>query len=246
MVRNTFNVLGVIMARGGSVGLSGKHLRDLHGRPVIDYTFDHSLEADLVQRVVVSSDCPTILDVARRRMFETIHRPDALATSNASVQDVLLHALDSVESRGQFRAHAVVILYGNVPVRPAGCIDTAVAKLRDSGCDSVRTWCPVGKWHPHWMATLDGDRVVANVAGSIHRRQDLPPMRLHDGGCVVVRREALLSGRGTGDPHAMFGRDRRGIETGEGDVVEVDSERDLWIAEAALRGKVPSQRRKAA
>ncbi|MEM8873395.1 MAG: acylneuraminate cytidylyltransferase family protein [Planctomycetota bacterium] len=246
MVNTDFNVLGVVMARGGSVGLAGKHLRELHGRTVIDYTLDHATAAESVTRVVVSSDCPNILDLARRRMFETIHRPESLATSAASVQDVLLHALDSVESRSSFRAHAVAILYGNVPVRPDGCIDAAVEKLRDSGSDSVRTWCPVGKWHPYWMATLDGDRVVPNFTGSIHRRQDLPPMRLHDGGCVVIKREALLAGRGTSDPHAMFGTDRRGIETGEGDVVEVDSERDLWIAEAALRGKVRPNMRRAA
>ncbi|MEM6562017.1 MAG: acylneuraminate cytidylyltransferase family protein, partial [Planctomycetota bacterium] len=245
-VNETFNTLGVVMARGGSVGLTGKHLRTLHGRAVIDYTLDHALAAESLGRVVVSSDCPHVLDLARRRMFETIRRPDELATSAASVQDVLIHALDTVESRGTFRADAVVILYGNVPVRPAGCIDAAVAKLRTSGGDSVRTWCPVGKWHPHWMATLDGDRVVPNVEGSIHRRQDLPPMRLHDGGCVLVRREALLAGRGSDDPHAMFGTDRRGIETSEGEVIEVDCERDLWIAEAALRGKVRLMQRKAA
>lgn len=246
MVSSTFSTLGIIIARGGSVGLRGKHLRDLHGRPVLDYTLDHARRSTLLDRVVVSSDCPHVLDLAREQMFPTIRRPSFLATSEASVQDVLLHAVDEVEQRSDFRTDAVALLYGNVPVRPEGLIDQCVQHLRDTGCCSVRSWCPVGKWHPYWMAQLNGDRVVPNVTGSIHRRQDLPAMLLHDGGCVVMSRSALERGRGSSDPHAMFGVDRRGVRTEQGAVVEVDSERDLWIAEAALRETIKPRQRAAA
>ena len=43
-------VLAVIMARGGSVGLPGKSLRPLLGRPVLAYTFDHAKESKLLTR----------------------------------------------------------------------------------------------------------------------------------------------------------------------------------------------------
>ena len=39
------NVLGVILARAGSVGLPDKHLLPLLGKPVIAYTFDHARAA---------------------------------------------------------------------------------------------------------------------------------------------------------------------------------------------------------
>src|SRR5580693_5164058 len=52
----TMNVLGIILARGGSEGLKGKHLRPLCGKPVIEYTFDHANSSRLLTRTVVSTD----------------------------------------------------------------------------------------------------------------------------------------------------------------------------------------------
>jgi CMP-N,N'-diacetyllegionaminic acid synthase len=230
------DVLAVILARGGSVGLKDKHLRPLLGRPVIEFTFDHARAAARVTRSVVSSDCGQIRRLAEERWFETIARPPELATSEASVQDVLLHAMHMVEERSLFRAGAVVVLYGNVPVRPDGIIDEAVEVLESTGCDSVRSFCPVGKWHPAWMAKLAEDRVESLQPNSIHRRQDLAPLFLHDGAVVAVSRASLLRGEANPqDPHAFFGADRRAVRTGIGETVEIDHQRDLYWAEAVLR-----------
>ena len=232
------NTLGIILARAGSEGLRNKHLRPLLGRPVISYTFDHALASRSLSRIVVTTDCPTIRQLAKAQGFQAIDRPAALATSNASVQDAMLHAMKVAEAGG-FHADALVVLYGNVPVRGEAVIDRAIAMLAKTGCDSVRSFCPVGKWHPAWMSTLDGDRVQALQAGSIHRRQDLTPLFLHDGAVVAVSRSSMLRGVGSpGDPHAFFGIDRRGIETESGQTVEIDQLRDLYWAEAVLREQV--------
>ncbi|MBV8781824.1 MAG: acylneuraminate cytidylyltransferase family protein [Phycisphaerae bacterium] len=242
------NVLGVIMARAGSAGLKNKHLLPLLGQPVIDYTFDHCREATRLTRIVLSSDCPTIRARAEQKWFETIIRPAELSHGEASVQDVMLHALKTVESRSVFRADALVVLYGNVPVRPAGAIDSAIELLESSGCDSVRSFTPVGKYHPQWMSKLVGDRVEALHSGSIHRRQDLTPLFLHDGAVVAVSRESMLRGvEHPNDPHAFFGDDRRGVRFDMGTTVEIDHQRDLFWAEAVLRerGQRPTGIRRA-
>jgi CMP-N-acetylneuraminic acid synthetase len=239
--------LGVILARAGSVGLTDKHTRPLLGRALIEYTFGHASDAVLLDRVVVSTDSPGVRAAAVRAALETIDRPAELATSDASVQDVMLHALRTVEATSDFHADAVVVLYGNVPVRPAGVIDQAVWHLRETGCDSVRSFCPVGKWHPAWMSRLDGDSVEPVQPGSIHRRQDLEPLFLHDGAVVAVSRQSMLRGEQfPDDPHAFFGVDRRGVRTGMGETVEVDHLRDLYWAEAVLRDRRRPTTRKAA
>ena len=236
------DVLAVILARGGSVGLRDKHVLPLLGRPVIEYTLDHARAATRITRTVVSSDCGRIRSVAEQRWFETVARPAELATSEASVQDVLLHAVKTVEARSSFRASAIVVLYGNVPVRPHGIIDEAIELLESTGCDSVRSFCPVGKWHPAWMSKLNDDRVEALQPNSIHRRQDLTPLFLHDGAVVAVSRAALLRGEANSqDPHAFFGLDRRAVRTGIGETVEIDHERDLYWADAVLRGREGGQ-----
>ena len=130
------DVLAVIIARAGSAGLKNKHLLPLLGRPVIHYTFEHARASRSITRAVVSTDCAEVRKLAERNFFETIARPSALATADASVQDVLLHALRTVESRSTFRAGAIALLYGNVPVRGEGTIDRAIELLQSTGCDS--------------------------------------------------------------------------------------------------------------
>jgi CMP-N-acetylneuraminic acid synthetase len=241
------NVLGVILARAGSQGLAGKHMLPLLGRPVISYTFHHARAARRLGHVVVSTDCPNIAQLARGRGFDIVDRPPALATSDASVQATMLHALEHVEQTSSFHADALVVLYGNIPVRSDGVIDSAIAMLQTTGCDSVRSFCPVGKWHPAWMSKLEDDRVVPLQPGSIHRRQDLAPLLLHDGAVVAVSRASMLRGKAhPEDPHAFFGVDRRGFETAMGETVEIDHRRDLYWAEAVLRDRAEQAALKAA
>jgi CMP-N-acetylneuraminic acid synthetase len=235
--------LGIILARAGSVGLKNKHLLPLLGKPVIAYSFDHACAARRIDRVIVSSDCPQILKLARQYGLDAIRRPAHLATSEASVQDAMLHAMRGVEADESFQSDAVVVLYGNVPVRSPGVIDRAIDLLEETRCDSVRSFCPVGKWHPGWMCKLEGDHVSALRPGSIHRRQDLEPLFLHDGAVVAVSRESMLLAEDhPDDPHAFFGVDRRAIETSMGETVEIDHQRDLYWAEAVLRAQAPPMR----
>jgi len=233
------NTLGIILARANSIGLPNKHLRPLAGKPVILHTFDHARSAKLLTRICLTTDCPMIRHLGQSEGFDLIDRPAELATSDASVQDVMLHALHEVEAKDKsFRADAVVTLYGNVALRPPGVIDRAIEHLRETRCDSVRSFCPVGKWHPSWMSRLEGDRVIPLHAGSIHRRQDLTPAFLHDGAVVAVSRASMLrGGLMPNDPHAFFGVDRRGIQTEMGETIEIDHIRDLYWAEAVLRDR---------
>ena len=229
-------VLGIVLARAGSQGVPGKHLRDLLGRPVIDHALDTAVACQKVSRLVVSSDCPQVIAAARRRFITTIRRPADLATSNASVQGSLLHATQSVEAHG-YRPDIVVCFYGNVPVRPVGGVDRAIDLMTTTGCDSVRSFIPVGKFHPGWMSKIDdAGQVEALRPGSIDRRQDLEPLFIHDGSVLVISRQSLERGvTSPADPHAMFGDNRRGIQIGESESIEIDRELDLSIAEALLK-----------
>jgi CMP-N,N'-diacetyllegionaminic acid synthase len=230
-------VLSVILARAGSRGLKDKHLLPLLGRPVISYTFEFARPLKDLGPVVVSSDCPEVRALGEAAGYYSLERPARLAGDDASVQDVMLHAMDAVEEATPFRTEALLVLYGNVPVRGDDVASRALKVLEETGCDSVRSFCPVGKWHPAWMARLSADRVESIQPGaSLHRRQDLEPLFLHDGALVAASRKSMLRGKRTpSDPHAFFGTDRRAVRTEAGETVEIDSRRDLFLAEAILR-----------
>jgi CMP-N,N'-diacetyllegionaminic acid synthase len=231
-------VLGVILARAGSKGLPGKCMRDLGGRPLIAYTFDHALAAGRLSAVVVSTDSQPARELARASGIEAIDRPAELATDSATVDAAARHAVEVWEKRHERTVDAVVLLYGNIPVRADGVIDRAIAKLTESGADSVRTVAPVSKQHPDWIHRLEGDRMVQFRPNSIYRRQDLEPLYYHDGAVAAVTRAALFGALQTPEDHQSFlGKDRRALVQRSDEAVDVDEAVDLHIAEAILRAR---------
>src|SRR5579862_4079143 len=130
-MKTQMRTLGIILARTGSAGLADKHLRSLCGRPVIDYTFDHALASDRLTTTVLSTDCPRLTLMALARGIRVIQRPPELATSTASVQDAMLHAMETFQTNGGFAPEALVVIYGNVPIRPPEIFDSAIEHLEE-------------------------------------------------------------------------------------------------------------------
>jgi N-acylneuraminate cytidylyltransferase len=242
---NDTPAMALILARAGSKGLPGKNIAPIAGKPCIAWTIEHALAATRVSLIAVSTDDRAILDLVRSRYpgIAPVVRPGDLASDSARVDDAARHAVQAlVAEHPEFRRPdaAVAILYANVPVRPAGLLDAALAAL--PGADSVQTYEPVGKHHPWWTARLDpatgevrpweGDVLNHNI----FRRQDLPPAFVPDGGALVVTRRALfldVPGVAPG-PHAFFGKVRRGVVS-PGPVVDIDTRLDAIVADAMLR-----------
>lgn len=236
--------LAVILARAGSKGVPGKNSAMIAGRPCAAWTIDAAMASRAVARTVLSTDDPPLLALARGMGIQTILRPPDLASDTATVDDAARHAVAAADPDG---SGPIVILYANVPVRPAGLIDRALEMLKSTGADSVQSYCPVGKHHPWWTVrvTAHSDKEPARVLPwegnvlyhGVYRRQELPPAYVPDGGVVTVTRRALfLKIPGvTPGPHAFLGLDRRAVINPEGSVVDIDSKIDLLVAEAILK-----------
>ena len=235
-------IIAVIVARAGSRGVPGKNIALVGGRPCIAWTIDAVQQCPSVNDVVVTTDDQTARQLAASMGTEVVDRPAELATDSARVDDAVRHCVERYELH-HTQIRAAVILYANVPVRPDGLIERAVALFCKSRCDSVQSYSPVGKHHPWWTARIDGEQTVAAweegavLNHGVYRRQDLPPAYVPDGGVLVVSREALLERvpdvpRG---PHAFFGKVRKGIINPEGSVVDIDTPIDLIVADTLLR-----------
>ncbi|MDZ4829969.1 MAG: acylneuraminate cytidylyltransferase family protein [Phycisphaerae bacterium] len=230
MSRRDEEILAVIIGRAGSKGLPGKNARILAGRPMVCHTVEHALAATSVDRVIVSTDGEEIAAAARAMGVEVSMRPAHLSDDRATVDSAVRHAVETCGSL----AEIVVILYANVPIRPDGIVDRAIATLRSTGSDSVQSYERPGKYHPFWMVTLGAAGEVRQwQSNAVYRRQDLPPCHMPDGGVIVVRRASLFNVV-EGQPHAFLGSDRRGIENPHGAVVDVDTMLDFTVAEAML------------
>lgn len=231
-------VLGVILARAGSKGLPRKCVRELAGRPVIAYTFDHAAASRQLTATVLTTDSEPAKELARRMGIEVIDRPPELADDTATVDAAARHAVGVWEADHGATVDIIVLLYGNIPVRADGLIDRAIEHLVHTKADSVRSVAPVSKQHPDWLHRLDGDRMVQFRSNSIYRRQDLESLYYHDGAVAAVTRAALFGALETPEDHQAFlGKDRRALIQRPEDAVDIDEPIDLYVAEALLRAK---------
>jgi len=236
--------IAVILGRGGSKGVPGKNTALIAGKPCVQWTIEAAKSAEHVAHVIVSSDNPAMLTLARAADAIAVTRPREFATDTARVDDAARHAITEFEkTHAEVPAHSpIVILYANVPVRPPDLIDRALQLLRKSECDSVQSYAAVGKYHPWWTAKLDDTGKVSPWEGNVlnhgvFRRQDLPSAYVPDGGIIALSRRALfheIPGVTPG-PHAFFGVDRRGVINPEGTVIDIDAPTDLLVADAILK-----------
>lgn len=241
--------VAVVVARAGSKGLAGKNVASVAGRPCVEWTIEDALESSRCGRVLVSSDDERVLAIASRMGATPVAREAEWASDGARVDDAVRACL--ARAAGMSPAltlgarDGVVILYGNVPVRPAGLIDRALELLERTGCDSVQSYARVGKLHPWWQARVEeGSGRVSPWEGrvlfnGVYRRQDLPASYVPDGGVLAVTGRALkgeVPGVATG-PHGFLGLDHRAVVTSWGEVVDIDGAIDLAVADAMLRGE---------
>ena len=175
-------VLGVITARGGSKGIPGKNLKLLGGKPLIAYSIDAAQRSGVFDRLVLSTDDPSIADIGRAFGCEVpFMRPAELALDSTPHLPVMIHAVAWLRDREGYRCDAVMILQPTSPFRTPDDISNAVRLLESSGADSV---VGVSAVPPHFnpmriLAADDGGMATLFVSGEPVRRrpvrrQDLP------------------------------------------------------------------------
>ena len=58
------NILGIIPARSGSTRVPGKNIKELGGKPLIEYTIKAALESCKLDRIIVSTDDENIAAIS--------------------------------------------------------------------------------------------------------------------------------------------------------------------------------------
>jgi len=168
------SVLAVVTARGGSKGLPRKNLLPFRGAPLIAWTIRAAQAARAIDRLILSSDDPEIIETARALGCEAPFRraPD-LASDTAASIDVLLDAADRVPGYD-----IVVLLQPTSPLRSAADIEATLAVMAETGAPGAVS-VSEAPCHPYLIFRRDAagrlSPFVEKPADMGWRRQDLPP-----------------------------------------------------------------------
>ena len=220
--------IALIPARGGSTRVPGKNLAEVGGTPLVGRAVTCAREAELIDRVILSTDDPAIAAVGEEYGAEVpFLRPAELADDTAPMAGVVSHLLDEIDVAA---AAVIVVLQPTVPFRTPGDVDAAVGKLRGGDVTSVvgvtRYETPPQR---ACAVDADGQLVPAGDANALWnqppvRSQDLQP-RVHPNGAIFAMRVGAWRRHRT-----FYTDDTVGCEMPLRRSVDIDTPEDLAYA----------------
>ena len=133
-------ILCIIPARCGSKGVKKKNIIDVCGTPLISHSIKDACEIKrqgLISRVIVSTDCDEISDVAKKHGAEVpFLRPKKLSGDSAKSIDFILHALGYFEKKGE-SYDSVLLLQPTSPIRGFDLLKASIDVFNESEKDSL-------------------------------------------------------------------------------------------------------------
>jgi len=225
-------VLAIIPARSGSKSVKDKNIRLINGKPMIAYSIIHALQAECIDRVIVSTDSSQYAEIAREYGAETpFLRPAEYATDTALDIDVFRHALKYLEEKEGYHPELVVQLRPTYPVRRINDIENMVRYMKDNpDTDSMRCIAPA-KEIAYKMWFKDSNNLLTPVMTDIPECYNMPRQQLpkiyYQNACIdVVRADIILK------EHSMSGKKIAGYDMDEN--FDIDTEEEFKAAEQYL------------
>jgi len=192
------SILAVIPARGGSKGLPGKNIRKLSGKPLIAWSIEQALNSKYIDKVVVSTESPSIAVLAREYGADVpFLRPKKFATDKARSLDVILHALDFYESKKKI-FDIIVLLQPTSPLRKSSDINKAIEGLLINKAKAIVSVCNDGH-SPLWSVTLTVNNKIGVSLGKNadkQNRQNLPVFYRINGAIYIAHVDYLKQNNG--------------------------------------------------
>ena len=219
----------IVLARGGSKGVTGKNLRRIDGMSLIARSVRAAVAAPSVGNVYVSTDDPAIGCEARAHGARVIRRSADLADDSASSESGWLHALATLR-RDMPGLKRLVFLQCTSPFTTGDDIETCLAAMQSQGAD-----CALSVIEDHsflWHRDAQGFGIGTNHAHDQprQRRQDLAPS-FRESGAIYCVDAAAFEQRG----HRFCGK--VALCPLKHPAVEIDSEEDLALCGAIARQK---------
>lgn len=168
----------MIPARGGSVGVPRKNVRNLGGQPLISWSIQNALQATDVDHIVVVTDDEEIAVIAQGFKVRVLR--EEKTTGKATLDDVAAKVVDFIISLGAKPQDVLATVQPTSPFMSADRITEAAEKFQH-GAGCVLT--VVDDRHLTW--TISDGVPVKEYTARVNR-QMLPPRYRETGGVIAT------------------------------------------------------------
>lgn len=222
--------LAVITARGGSKRIPRKNIKPFLGKPILLYSIQAALKADVFDEVMVSTEDAEIAALAKAAGAKVpFYRSNDTANDYAATADVLLEVLERYGETGvQF--DYVCCIYPTAPFVSGERLREAMEELTMQDADSL---LPVVRFSfPPQRSVVLGDDGFLRFKWQeymLARSQDLEPFYHDAGQFYCLRTSSFLQQK------KMVMEKTLPFVLPESEVQDIDTEEDWKIAEAKYR-----------
>ena len=166
-----YKILAITLARGGSKRVPRKNIKNLCGKPLLQYTTDEVIKSKYIDKYIVSTDDNEIIQFCKNKNIDYHERPEIYAQDTSTSASAIQNVLDSNQDYD-----IIVEIMCTNPLKNIKHIDDCIEKLINNNCDSVVSVVRIWDNHPSRVKFIKND-LLENFYPEIpeSRRQDLTP-----------------------------------------------------------------------
>jgi len=180
-------ILALITARGGSKRIPNKNIKNLCGKPLIEWSIDALKNLDNICDILVSTDNQDIADISNQPgVIVPWLRPKHLAQDSSSSVEVAIHALNWYQENYS-KVDGLLLIQPTSPFRTSETILKGIELFEENNKKSVISFSPA-RDHPLWCFEFkDGLMKKYINDGEKHMRsQDLPSAYVTNGAFYLI------------------------------------------------------------
>jgi len=208
----------VIAARKGSKRIKNKNIRDFCGSSLLEIKIRQALRCNIIDRVYVSTDCESMISIARNLGAVAVKRPASYCTDSVPMNNVYEYLANSIS------ADHIVYLHVTSPTLSDRTLEKACKKYlenlnKNSEYDSLATVEVLRKyiWNEGHAVNYDPD--------SHPRSQDLPEYFALNFAINIISRDKMISRKN------IVGKKFYPYVLDDIESIDVDTHHDFKIAE---------------
>ena len=224
--KNKKEILCIIPARGGSIGIKDKNIVKINNKELINYTIATSLKLKQYCDIVISTDSKKIYSKCNNKkdlIFNGL-RPKWLSNSKSLTKDVVKYELKKTESFLNKKYKYVLLLQPTCPIRDHKKILKSFKLIKNKKFDSVISICNVGANHPFRMK-IKKRGLIYNFMNfkkeNMIPRQKLPKVYIRSGSIYLTTIKSFFK------YNSIVGNKCYGLELFGNETINIDNKNDI-------------------
>jgi len=235
MNKEKYTLLIIIPARKESKGIQNKNIKKIKGHPLLSYSIEAAKKINIKRKIIhLSTDCDKIIKISKNYYpFNLPLRPKNISSDKSLDIDFVNHTLKYYYKKKIYFKFCMILRPTN-PIRKLKTINNFISKFKNTKYNSVKSIHRT-KLNPFKMWIMKKNNEIKNIANYNkeefynYPRQQFPNTYSQTGTIEILRIEFKKNIK------LFSGKKIMGLEVSEEESLDIDTKKDLKIADKIIK-----------